>query len=145
MAVESRAAELGTITLSAVGLNHRTVGDALLRLKDTSGAEAEYRKALEIYSPLAAEDPTDETLRRDQALAFEGLGDVFVALAVAAKSQPEQTPRWTEARNHYQQSLDIWRDLEKRNVLRFIDAKKPDEVGRKLARCNAAIANSSPR
>jgi serine/threonine protein kinase len=132
-----------TITLSSVGLNHRSIGDALLQLKDLSGAESAYRKALEIYSPLAAKDPSDETLRRDQALAFEGLGDVSAALASANKSQREQGPRWTEARNQYQQSLDIWRDLEKRNVLRFADAKKPEEIARKLARCNAALEKMS--
>ena len=117
----------------------------LLQLKDHAGSEAGYRKALEIYNPLVAEDPTDETMRRDQALAYEGLGNVYTTLAAENKSRPEQINRWNEARNHYQQSLEIWRDLEKRNVLRVIDTKKPAEVAQKMARCDAALAKSNPR
>lgn len=134
-----------TITSSNIALTHRTIADALLQLKDVTGAEAGYRKALEIYEPLAAEDPTDETLRRDQALVYEGLGNISATLAAVNKSQREQTDRWNEARKQYQQSLDIWRDLEKRNVLRVADAKKPDEVSRRLARCDAALAKLNPR
>ncbi|HKQ72464.1 MAG TPA: protein kinase [Blastocatellia bacterium] len=134
-----------TITSSNIALTHRAIGDALLKLKDLTGAEAGYRKAIDIYEPLAAEDPTDETLRRDQALAYEGLGDVSEALAARGKLQPEQANRWKEARNRYQQSLDIWRDLVKRNVLRFTDARKPDEVAVKLARCDAALSKLNPR
>jgi len=133
-----------TIASSEIALNHRAIGDALLRLKDVAGAEAGYRKALEIYDPLAAEDPTDETLRRDQALAYEGLGNVSAELASVNKLQREQIGRWNEARSRYRQSLDIWRDLEKRNVLRTADAGKPDEVARKLARCDAALAKLNP-
>ena len=134
-----------TITSSNIALTHRAIGDALSQLKDVSGAEAGYRKALEIYEPLAVEDPTDETLRRDQALAYEGLGNVSAALAAANKLQREQTSRWSEARNRYQQSLAIWRDLEKRKVLRITDAGKPDEVARKLARCDAALEKLNSR
>jgi hypothetical protein len=110
-----------------------------------AGAEAAYRKALDIYDPLAVKDPTDETVRRDQALAYEGLGNVSAALAAITKLQSELTNRWSEARNRYQQSLDIWRDLEKRNVLRTIDARKPDEVARKLARCDAELKKLNPK
>jgi tetratricopeptide (TPR) repeat protein len=134
-----------TITSSNIALTHRAIGDALLHLKDLAGAEAAYRKALDIYDPLAAADPTDETVRRDQSLAYEGLGNVNVALASANKIQREQTNHWTEARNRYQQSLDIWRDLDKRKVLRSTDAKKPDEVAQKLARCDAALKKLNPR
>ncbi len=134
-----------TITPSNIALSHRTIGDALLQLKDLAGAEANYRKALDIYNPMAAEDSTDEALRRDQALAYEGLGNVFAALAAANKLPPEQTNRWNEARNQYQQSLDIWRDLEKRNALRFVDAKKPVEVAQQLARCDATLAKLNTR
>jgi eukaryotic-like serine/threonine-protein kinase len=134
-----------TITLSNIALTHRAISDALLLLKDVTGAGAGYRKALEIYDPLAAEDPTDETLRRDQALAYEGLGDVSMAQAAANESRRERIDRWNEARNRYQRGLDIWRDIEKRNVLRVADARKPDEVARKLARCDASLAKLTPR
>ena len=129
-----------TITSSNIALTHRTIADALLHLKDTAGAEAGYRKALDIYEPLAAEDPTDETIRRDQALAYEGLGNVAASLAAANKSPSDQAKLWSESRKRYQQSLDIWRDLEKRNVLRSIDSRKPEDVAQKLARCDAALA-----
>ena len=76
---------------------------------------------------------------RDQALAYEGLGDVYMALATANGSRRERVDRWNEARNRYRRGLDIWRDLEKRNVLRVADARKPDEVARKLARCEATL------
>src|SRR5262249_23382841 len=134
-----------TITSSNIALTHRTMGDALSHLKDVAGAEAAYRKALAIYDPLAMEDPTDETVRRDQSLAYEGLGNVSSALAALSKLQSEQTKRWSEARNRYRQSLDIWRDLDKRKVLRITDAKKPDEIAQKLARCEAALKKLNPR
>jgi len=134
-----------TITSSNIALTHRAIGDALLQLKDVTGAEAGYLKSLEIYEPLAKEDPTDETLRRDQALAYEGLGNVYATMAAVNKSQPEQTGSWTEARKRYQQSLDIWRDLEKRKVLRITDARKPEDVERKLARCDAGRAKLNLR
>ena len=134
-----------TIASSNVALNHLSIGDALFKLKDVAGAEDGYRKAIGIIDPLAAEDPTDETLRRDQALTYEGLGNVTAALAAANKIESEQTRRWSEARNRYQQSLEIWRDLDKRKVLRITDAKKPDEVAQKVARCEDALKKLNQR
>jgi tetratricopeptide (TPR) repeat protein len=55
-------------------------------------------EALEIFDPLVVEDPTDETLRRDQALAYEGLGNVATALAAGNKIQSEQIKHWSETR-----------------------------------------------
>ena len=47
---------------------------------------------------------------------------------------------WREAKRWYQQSLDVWKDLQQHKMVAADYAKKPSEVSQQLAKCDAAIA-----
>jgi hypothetical protein len=59
----------------------------------------------------------------------------------AKKSSPAQrASNWREAKRWYQQSLDVWKNMEQRKTVAADYAKKPAEISQQLAKCDAAIA-----
>ena len=62
------------------------------------------------------------------------------ALGASAKLTPaEQREHWRSARDLYAQSLEIWRDMQKRGTLTAEVAGMPQETEREIARCDAAL------
>jgi serine/threonine protein kinase len=120
-----------------VAESYITVGDITLQLGDTQGAMQSYRKAQAIYESLSSPDAAEDSQLRNLAIVEEKLGDVFVALAT--HSVAAQAENWREANRLYQQSLEGWTNLQKRNALTSEETQKPEEVAQKVAKADAAL------
>jgi tetratricopeptide (TPR) repeat protein len=106
-----------------------------------------------------AERPCAETLALMQATRLDpgnaGIRSFFadtysdLALAQAALASRSSLPveqrrrRWRQARDYYQQSLEIWNDLENRKILAQADRAKRDVISRELARSEAALSRDA--
>jgi tetratricopeptide (TPR) repeat protein len=102
---------------------------------DFAEAAANYRQAVAILEvePMRSEDPAR------LAKAYEALGDSLIATNSEKESvAPTETLR--EAQRFYQQSLEIWQDLQTRGRLVTPDMEEPEKVSRSLAKCNVALA-----
>jgi serine/threonine protein kinase/tetratricopeptide (TPR) repeat protein len=113
------------------------VSDVSLKLGDRPKALEGYRKALAIREELVAKTPDDVEGRTQLARLYESLGDCFSMIAESHKRGPD----WQEAKNRYQQSLDIWNDLQLKGTLAPDYAKKPNEVKQKMVKYEAALRN----
>jgi hypothetical protein len=69
--------------------------------------------------------------------------DLAEAEATIATSESmaadDRQKRLRSARNLYVRSLEIWQDLETRNIVAPSDRSKKDAVLRKIAACDAAL------
>jgi non-specific serine/threonine protein kinase/serine/threonine-protein kinase len=87
-------------------------------------------------------DPENASIRTYFAINYAMLGDAYAKLGEdeGSTSVPGRTATRT-AREMYRRSLDLWTDLAARSALAPDDAEKPAEVGRALARIEAALGN----
>jgi tetratricopeptide (TPR) repeat protein len=116
------------------------MSDVYLELGDKARALAGYRRALAIREDLVAKNPDNAEGRSQLARLYEKLGR-YHALQAAKKATPTQGKEdWREARHWYQQSLDVWRDLQQHKAVAADYQNKPDEISRLLAKCDAALA-----
>jgi serine/threonine protein kinase/tetratricopeptide (TPR) repeat protein len=85
-------------------------------------------------------DPGNAAIRSFFADTYSDLAEAEATLA-ASQSLPadERMNRWRSARNFYARSLEIWQDLQKRNILGPTDRGKQEAVSRQIARCEAAL------
>ncbi len=85
-------------------------------------------------------DPGNAAIRSFFADTYSDLAQAEASLA-GSQSLPadERSKRWQSARNFYARSLEIWQDLQKRNVLSQTDRGKQELVSRQIARCEAAL------
>lgn len=51
----------------------------------------------------------------------------------------KQKENWRAARDWYQKSLGIYKEMKSKGTLGGADAGKPDEVAREIANCDAAL------
>jgi serine/threonine protein kinase len=120
-----------------VAESYITVGDLMLKLGDTTGAMQGYRKAQAIYESLAPAMAAEDTHLRNQANVSEKLGDAYAALAL--KRSAAQAENWREAKRLYQQSLEVWLGLQRRNALTPDETPKPEELSQKVAKTDATL------
>ena len=115
-------------THASIGLAHAKVGD--LRSALTRCAQA-----MSILANIE-DDPTSTSLRTLRAEAYTDLATAYVALAMAPHSTAvERREHQRVACEMYRQSRDIWLDLRERGIISGVDASKPDEVQREIAKC----------
>jgi tetratricopeptide (TPR) repeat protein len=112
------------------------VSDVLLKLGDKPGALKGYLNALSIRQELVAATPDDAEGRIQLARIYEGLGGYYNSTAAAEKRIDD----WREAKNYYQQSLEIFQDLQQKNKLSSDYAKRPSEIKKKIETCDAVLA-----
>jgi tetratricopeptide (TPR) repeat protein len=109
--------------------------DVSLKLGDQTNALAGYRKALTMREQLQAANPEDSEGRLQLARIYEGLGDCFATIA----RNDKRVANWPEAKRWYQQSLDVWIELQRKGTLTFEHAKKPDEVKQKIEKSEPGL------
>jgi non-specific serine/threonine protein kinase/serine/threonine-protein kinase len=104
---------------------------------DFTGATENWRAAIETEEEFGAPTPSH---RRTLAGNYTMLGALY-ARAASIKSVPrdERVERWREARDWFQKSLNVWRDLRDKGLLSGTSAAKPDEVSKEIAVCDAAL------
>lgn len=101
-----------------------TLGNALVLIDDADEGVRRLREAVELYESIGAATTIDAHLKRFFAEAHAQL-----AAALAKNKTPKNL---AEARESYQKSLDLWRDLQQSGTLRHSDASQPEEISRRL-------------
>jgi serine/threonine protein kinase/tetratricopeptide (TPR) repeat protein len=85
-------------------------------------------------------DPGNAAIRSFFADTYSDLAEAEATLATGeSMAADEHKKYWQSARNLYARSLEIWQDLETRNILARSDRGKKDAVLRKIAACDAAL------
>ena len=88
-------------------------------------------------------DPTNANFRGFFADTYIDLGAAHALLARERGTTPgERRDRWRAARTWYQQSLEIWQDLQGRGTLAATDRPKLESVAGEIARCDRMLAES---
>jgi tetratricopeptide (TPR) repeat protein len=128
-----------TVARGDLSEDYMKTSDISLKLGARAEALKGYRKALAIREELVAKNPDNAEGRVQLARIYESLGEYF---SLAGKSD-KRVNDWQEAQRQYQQSVDVWVDLKSKGKLSADYARKPEEVSRKLAACNTALAGMS--
>ena len=85
-------------------------------------------------------DPGNAAIRGFFADTYSDLAAAETALAASERTTAdERRQHWRSARNLYVQGLEIWQDLQTRDILSRADRGKKDAVLQKIARCDAAL------
>ena len=106
--------------------------------EDLIAAVEQARKAIAICESLIAADPKNSTARNTLALSYAQLGNTYSLLASKATGA-QRKENWQSAKNWYLKSLAIWQDMNARATLSGADARKPDELTKEIATCDAAL------
>jgi hypothetical protein len=109
-----------------------------LKFGSKSEALEGFQRAMAIREELVAANPEYTVGRGQLAFIYKGLGDYFAT--VAAESPENRAGNWQQAKSWYRKSLDIWTDLQQKKTLDVDDAKEPDDLKRKIEKCDAALA-----
>ena len=51
----------------------------------------------------------------------------------------KQNEQWRAAKEAYQKSHDIYKDMKSKGTLNGADASKPDELAKEIAKCDEAL------
>ena len=115
---------------------------ALLKLGQVGAAGREYDQALALLEPLAAANGDDQELLYALGDTYAGKGAHAMRLAQAASAPGDRLAQWQQARGWLQKSAGAWARVS--NPARLsqsgFEVTLPDEVARRLARCDAEIA-----
>jgi hypothetical protein len=100
-----------------------------------SGADAAFSKTKRFGSAIGS--ATGPAIRGDHVVppSVDRAAISFVG-PTTCKGRKE----WAAARTLYQNSLDMLVDMRNKNLLVKMDADKPNEIARQIARCDAALA-----
>jgi non-specific serine/threonine protein kinase/serine/threonine-protein kinase len=119
-------------------ISQNKIGDLLFKTGDLDGALQRYLKAAPIDEGLVKTDPQNVLFRRDLAESYSNVAKVHAALA----AKTNQAERWRQAKEWYERSLEVWRELHSRNALKPADAEAMEKVKSEIARCEAALAKT---
>jgi serine/threonine protein kinase len=122
-----------SIGLGGLGLTLVEMGD--LR----GGRESLVRAAIEAEE-LVKQSPSNSRLQSRLALRLMEQGHVSAQLASRSQTS-ERAANWRAALDTLSKSLEIWNRLREQNKLSRVDAGKPEEVTREIAKCDAAISS----
>jgi tetratricopeptide (TPR) repeat protein len=115
------------------------IGETQARVGTHAEAIAATSKATDLLK--ATPELASSSAQTDfRGLGYMQLGATYAALAVSDKTAiGERAEYWRSACDFYRPSLDIWQDMKQRGILTAEDADKPDEVARRIAKCDAAL------
>ena len=115
------------------------LGVVMMETGDTAGALAALRQGVSLVEAAATQSPGNLKIKSRLAQRYFECGQIYSRLA-QTKSTSEQKANWQAARDQYQHSLSMWRELSSQGKLSKADAGKPDEAARALDKCEAALA-----
>ena len=138
--------------LIAAGVNdHRMQGfaasanvrlaNSLIALGRLDDAGKEYAESLTRLEPLAPANPGDQGILYALAETYTGEGNLSAKRAELVATSSQRLGKLLEARDWYQKSLNIWTTIANpaRLSISGVEATLPDEVSRRLAKCNLEI------
>lgn len=114
------------------------LGDALAKSGDLNQAAVAYQKAVDITNPLISSERMDVPALYPAADAYAGLGNVAMIQARTTRAPGESVRLWTDARNSYEKSMEIWRRIPNPSRISSLGfaAGDPHEVTARLSECD---------
>jgi tetratricopeptide (TPR) repeat protein len=110
------------------------------RLGYTDKALAECNKAADLLEAVPV-DAANVEQRHVKAWAYGEIGDAYSLLAGDTRTPQELTKQlWRSARDAYERSLEILRDLRDRGVLNAEELTEIDTIAQKIAECDLFLA-----
>ena len=124
-----------------LGLSYLKRSSFLSDSGDATNAIENANEAAKIGDALLRIDANNAAARTLLALSDEELGKCNALLATkATTSSNERTDDWRKARDWYQKGLDLFLDMKGKDTLNGANARKPDELAKEIAKCDAALA-----
>ena len=118
------------------------LANSLIALGRMDEAGKEYAESLARLEPLVRANPGDQGILYALAEAYTGEGNLSGKVATLEPTPSQRLGKLMEARDWYKKSLAIWATIS--NPARFsvsgVEATLPDEVTRRLAKCELEIA-----
>jgi serine/threonine protein kinase/tetratricopeptide (TPR) repeat protein len=127
----AQARDEHSIGLAGLGLSLNELGNA-------AGAQANLLRAQTEADALATQSPANSRLQMRLALRLLEYGRISAGFMRQSPSG-ERAQRVRSSRDLLTRSLDIWRSLRDQGKLSRVDAGKPDEVAREIARCDEVL------
>ena len=125
---------------SAISTIHADIGNTLTMTGDIQGALTSFAQAVPLSEEVLAHSPANAKLRARVARRYQEVGQLHEKIAQAhAHSATGDQAQWKVAREWFQKSLNVWREMKSKGTLNGADASKVDEVAREIARCDAAL------
>ena len=119
------------------------LGAALLKLDKIEDAQKEFDQSLALLEPRFRADSNNQEVLYALAETYTSEGRTSAALAERSRAPAKQLAHWKEARDWFQKSLNTWSKVS--NPARIstsgVEVMLPDEVSRRLSRCDAQIAS----
>jgi tetratricopeptide (TPR) repeat protein len=110
------------------------------RLGYADKALAECKKASDLLEAVPV-DAANVERHHDRALAYGEIGDAYSLLARDTRTaQKSMKQLWRAARDMYEHSLEILRDLRDRGVLNAEELTEIDTISQKIAECDVFLA-----
>ncbi len=134
----------------ALGVNAHTVqlrmGRLIMDMGDDVKALSYLNQALESIRAQMAASPNSVNLERDLPGCYDAFGKYHATLASRSGiSGEQQIAHWREARAWYQQNLTGLQELIRRSPGDNQSARYAEEVSRKIAQCDSALASLSTK
>ena len=119
---------------------YQSIGDSQATFGEATKAMENYRRAIVIREELSAEDVHNAEAQVDLASSYDRLAQTYIMLASSPKAPTaDREEQWLAARSYLQKSLKLWNSMRQSGTLPGNDASQPDEIGRKMARCDTEI------
>ena len=116
------------------------VGSLLMKTGELNAAQENFQRGLVIEEGLVATDPSRVEHYTGLADADENLGALHMKLAEASMNFRRRIQHLREARARYQKAQDIYSRLRANGTLIAEFANKPQDLTRKIAQCEVALA-----
>ena len=100
-------------------------------------------EAREIIAVLSQVNPTNAEYRGLLASSYSAIGYIHMTMAGRKRQPSRQADHWRAARDGYQHSYDILKDLKERGEFASVEYGVPEEEAAKMAECDAALARLS--
>lgn len=127
------------LSIQVSGLTAK-LGKAYAKLGNTEPARSACSKAADLLLATPDDSNTDAEQRRIRVLAFGEIAEAYVALASDMHASPATIKEdWRNARDMYQRSLDIMKDLREKGILDQEEVGEIETTSRKIANCDEAL------
>ncbi len=128
---------------------HHQVGELLGKMGKWSEAQTYAFKALTVLENMSKGDSSRALLSQEQMRRLIATEDKEIAKGYEGIATGARTPiakrheNWRQARDWYQKSLAIWRQIQAEERFSPSDSAKADESSNGIARCDTALAKLS--
>jgi tetratricopeptide (TPR) repeat protein len=126
------------LTRRFLGFSYQCVGKLLVKNGEVEQGLVNLHQALAIFQSAPPAESENDFVLSGTAETYSGMGMAEAALATNKKLVFDQRVRhWREAESWYQRSLEIWAQMRNRGALARVDADKPEELTKEIAKCEA--------